>query len=302
MKGVVIKSTGSWYKILFEDKSIADARLRGVFKNHDLKLTNPIAVGDYVEAEKEEKQETYIIKEICPRENYFVRKSSRNHHNAHIIASNLDLALFIVSLKKPRTSTGIIDRFTTIIEKHHIPCLIVLNKIDLLKAKDLEKAKALAEVYESIGYKTVFTSTVNNTGVDELSDLIKGKTVMLAGHSGVGKSTLVNTIYPTLDLRIGEISAYTNKGTHTTTFAEMHIMEDGTRIVDTPGIKEVAFADIDKDEICHYFPEMTQWADGCKFNNCTHVHEPKCVVLEKLEEGQISEERYKNYLSMLEDD
>lgn len=301
MRGVVIKSTGSWYKILLDNEDIVDARLRGVFKNHDLKLTNPIAVGDKVEAEKEDKQETYIIKEIIERENYFVRKSSRNHHNNHIIASNLDVALFIVSLKKPRTSTGIIDRFTTIIEKHRIPCLIVFNKLDLLKKKDLDKAQEIAAVYNKIGYSTIFTSTVTNEGIDDLAALIKGKTVMLAGHSGVGKSTLVNTIYPTLDLRTAEISKYTNKGTHTTTHAEMHLMDDGTRIVDTPGIKEVALADISSEEVCHYFPEMTHWASDCKFNNCTHVHEPDCKVLEKLDEGEISEERYKNYLGMLED-
>lgn len=301
MKGVVIKSTGSWYKILLDNKEIVDARLRGVFKNHDLKLTNPIAVGDKVEAIKEDKQDTYIINDILERENYFVRKSSRNQHNNHIIASNLDVALFIVSLKKPRTSTGIIDRFTTIIEKHRIPCLIVFNKLDLLKKKDLDKAQEIAAVYDKIGYSTIFTSTVSNEGIDELAELIKGKTVMLAGHSGVGKSTLVNTIYPSLDLRTAEISKYTNKGTHTTTYAEMHIMEDGTRIVDTPGIKEVAFADISSEEVCHYFPEMTHWASDCKFNNCTHVHEPECKVLEKLDEGEISEERYKNYLGMLDD-
>ena len=302
MKGVVVKSTGSWYKVLLETKSVVDARLRGIFKNHDLKLTNPIAVGDYVVLEKEQNQETYVIQEILTRDNFFVRQSSRNHHNAHIIASNLDLAVFIVSLKQPRTSTGFIDRFTVIIEKHHIPCLIVFNKWDLLKEKDKVQAREMAAMYNTVGYQTVFTSIVTGDGIDELAGLVKGKTVMLAGHSGVGKSSLVNTIYPTLDLRVGDISKYTNKGTHTTTYAEMHLMEDDSRIIDTPGIKEVAFADIEPHVICRYFPEMAEWAGDCKFNNCTHVHEPQCVVLEKLKKGVISTSRYESYLGMLDDE
>ncbi len=302
MKGIITKSTGSWYKVLLEDNTVIDARLRGIFKSHDLKLTNPIAVGDTVEVFKEDNQSTYIIKAIETRKNYFLRKSSRKNHHFHILASNIDLAVLVVSLKQPRTSTGFIDRFSVIVEKQHIPVLIVFNKVDLLKEKHLDKALELTQIYESIGYKTLLCSAETHQSIDELASAIQGKTIMVMGHSGVGKSSLVNCIYPDLDLRIGEISNFTEKGTHTTTHAEMHLLEDGTRLIDTPGIKEIGIADVEPHEVWYYFPEFTKYAGNCKFHNCTHVHEPGCAVLIQLEKGKISEERYKNYLSILQDE
>lgn len=302
MRGIVIKSTGSWYKVLLPNNKIVDGRLRGKFKNLGLKLTNPIAVGDNVELEIEPGQLTYVITEIGERTNYFIRKSTRKTEHCHIIASNIDLALLVVSLKSPRTSTGFIDRFLAIANKHQIPTVIAFNKVDLLKEKHLDKAHHLKELYNSIGSQSLLSSVTTGDNMDQLKSITQGKTVMVAGHSGVGKSSILNTLYPDLDLRTGDISGYTNKGTHTTTHAEMHLLADGTRIIDTPGIKEIGLADIEKHEISHYFPEMVKWANQCKFNNCTHVHEPKCEVLNQLELGNIPEERYQNYLSMLEDD
>ncbi|MDN4166926.1 ribosome small subunit-dependent GTPase A [Cytophagales bacterium LB-30] len=300
MKGKVIKSTGSWYQVLTEDKQLIECRLRGKFRNEGLKTTNPIAVGDWVVFQVEEGEEgTAIITDIEPRENYVIRKSPHNKHSAHMIAANVDQALLLVTLKQPRTSLGFIDRFLVSCEAFRIPAVLVFNKTDLLSEDEREYQEAIAYLYTSIGYTCLAISATEQTGLDPLKALIKGKTSLISGHSGAGKSTLLNALDSRIQQKTSEISSFANKGVHTTTFAEMFLLPDDTFLIDTPGIKELALVDIEEEELAHYFPEMRALLGECRFHNCTHVHEPGCEVLAQVQAGTIPETRYESYLSML---
>ncbi|MGY6742023.1 MAG: ribosome small subunit-dependent GTPase A [Cecembia sp.] len=300
MKGRVIKSTGSWYTVKTVSSTI-QARLRGKFKQDELKLTNPIAVGDYVLLEKEAGQATSVIADILPRENYIIRKSTRKAHHSHIIASNIDQAFLIVTLRNPRTSLGFIDRFLVSTESFRIPATILVNKMDEnYKEKDLEFLQDIKEIYEPLGYPVIEISALKGENLkNQFSSLLKNKTTLLSGHSGVGKSTFLNQLIPEAQQATKEISKFSAKGVHTTTFAEMFELEDGGYLIDTPGIKEFGILDIDDNELSHYFVEMRQYLGQCKYNNCKHINEPGCMVLQKLEEGYIHPYRYDSYVNIL---
>lgn len=300
MRGKIIKSTGSWYDILTDDGQEFQGRLRGKFKNLELKVTNPVAVGDIVDFDPME-DGSVVITAIQPRENYILRKSPHKTAHAHLIASNIDQAVLIVTIAQPRTSTGFIDRFLVSAEAFRIPVLLVFNKADLLGEEDQVLRDAIADIYESIGVKVISTSVPENLNIDELKKNLEGKISLISGHSGVGKSSLINKIAPNLDLKTGEISDFSNKGTHTTTFAQMFRIAEDTFIIDTPGIKELGLIEMEKEEIAHYFPEMRELIGECRFHNCIHMNEPGCAVKEKVNTGEISEERYYNYLGMLEE-
>lgn len=300
MKGRVIKSTGSWYSVK-TDAGTIQARLRGKFKQDELKLTNPIAVGDFVLIEKEENQSTSVITDILPRENYIIRKSTRKTHFSHILASNIDQAFLIVTLRNPRTSLGFIDRFLVSTESFRIPATILVNKMDeSYKEKDLEYLETIKEIYEPIGYPVLEISALKGENLKEqFMPLLKGKTTLLSGHSGVGKSTFLNKLVPQAQQATKEISKFSAKGVHTTTFAEMFELEEGGFLIDTPGIKEFGILDIEDQELSHYFVEMRKYLGQCKYNNCKHINEPGCIVLERLEEGYIHPYRYDSYVNML---
>lgn len=301
MRGRVIRSTGSWYEVETESGEVFKSRLRGKFKQDKLKVNNPIAVGDWVGIDQEGEDGSAVIKTIEPRTNYIIRKSTRKSNFSHIIASNLDQAILMATLAFPRTSLGFIDRFLVSAESFRIPCLLVINKSDLLDEEGLAYVEELKDLYESIGYRTLLISVLEEKGLDEIKSNLENKTSLISGHSGVGKSSLLNALVPELGLRIGEVSAFANKGTHTTTFAEMFETEEGSRIIDTPGIKELGLVEMEKEEISDYFPEMRAFLGECKFNNCLHVNEPGCAVLEAFVKGDIADSRYMSYLSMLED-
>ncbi|WP_338222081.1 ribosome small subunit-dependent GTPase A [Algoriphagus sp. oki45] len=303
MQGRVIKSTGSWYIVQTESGPVS-ARLKGKFKQKDLKLTNPIAVGDLVEIEKEPGQDSVVIKEILPRENYVIRKSTRKQHHSHIIASNIDQALLVITMKNPRTSLGFIDRFLVSTESFRIPSLLVVNKMDQLEGEEEEDwLQDIHEIYEPLGYQVLEVSALKDEDLKKkFSPFLKDKTTLIAGHSGVGKSTLLNVLIPEALQETKEISEYSTKGVHTTTFAELFALEEGGGLIDTPGIKEFGILDIEEYELSHYFPEMREYLGQCKYNNCKHVNEPGCVILKKLEEGYIHPYRYKNYLNILQEE
>lgn len=304
IKGLVLRSTGSWYEVRdSRDGHIWQCRLKGKFKALGLKVTNPIAVGDYVNFEIENETENFgIIHEIVPRENYVIRRSVHKTAHAHLIAANVDQAILIATLVFPRTSLGFIDRFLVALESFRIPGVLVFNKQDLLDEEMKAYQSELMELYTSLGYRCLATTALTDMGVGELADLLKGKVSLLSGHSGVGKSTLVNAIAPGLDIKTQEVSTFANKGVHTTTFAEMFELEEGTFIIDSPGIKELGLADIEKHEISHYFPEMRDLLNQCRFNNCQHINEPGCAVKEAVSEGQIALSRFESYLSMMAGD
>jgi ribosome biogenesis GTPase len=303
MKGRVLKSTGSWYTVKTE-KGLFNARLRGKFKQDDLKLTNPISVGDYVELEQEADQPSSVINDILPRENYIIRKSTRKNHFSHIIASNIDQAFLIITLKNPRTSLGFIDRFLVSTESFRIPTSILVNKMDMTyKDKDMDYLQDIKDIYIPLGYQVYEISALNSTVLQEqFLPLLKGKTTLLSGHSGVGKSTLLNKIVPEAVQATKEISKFSAKGVHTTTFAEMFEIEGGGYLIDTPGIKEFGILDIDEFELSHYFPEFRKYLGQCRYNNCQHLNEPGCVVLQKLEEGFIHPYRYDSYVNILNEE
>ncbi|WP_259015622.1 ribosome small subunit-dependent GTPase A [Emticicia fluvialis] len=295
-----MRSTGSWYEVRTEQGNILQCRLKGKFKIKDLKVTNPIAVGDKVAFDLEsETENTGIIYDILARENYIIRQSVHKTAHGHLIATNLDQAILIATLTFPRTSLGFIDRFLVTAESFRIPTILVFNKLDILADEAIAYQEELANLYESLGYQCVFTSATNNIGVDTFRNLLNGKVSLLSGHSGVGKSTLINAIAPDLDLRTSEISTFANKGVHTTTFAEMFEISPDTFIIDSPGIKELGLADMEKEEISHYFPEMREKLGECRFHNCLHIDEPKCAVKDAVIEGTIAESRYNSYLSMV---
>ncbi len=300
MKGLVTKSTGSWYRVKTDTQEV-EARLRGKFKLDNKKITNPIAVGDWVTLEQQ--ADEWMISEIANRTNYIIRKSPRKKHHDHIIASNLDQAIMIATLKNPRTSLGFIDRFLVTLEAYRIPGIIIFNKMDLLDAEGKEEAKYLQFLYEKkIGYQCLFASFIEGETPEELNILLRGKITLLSGHSGSGKSTLINLLLPEVAQKTSEISAFAGKGVHTTTFAEMFFLDENSAIIDTPGIKELGLSEIDPEELGHYFPEMRSLLGECKFHNCLHVNEPGCAVKAGLENGKIPEERYYSYLSILDGD
>jgi ribosome biogenesis GTPase len=296
MKGKVLKSTGSWYTVLAEDGRILDCRTRGKLRLEGFETTNPIAVGDKVEIKE---AGDYNIEKIYPRINYIIRQSVKKKSQSHIIAANLNQAALVVTMAFPRTSTGFIDRYLVTAEAYEIPQLLIFNKIDLLKKKEKAKMNSLIETYEKIGVKCFQTSAETKAGLDDLEASLAGKITLMSGHSGVGKSTLLNIIDPQINQEIKEVSKWTEKGQHTTTFAEMFLIGDNTFIIDTPGIKELGLVEMEPEEISDYFPEMRKLQEFCRFNNCTHTHEPDCAVKEALEQEEIAPFRYANYLSML---
>ncbi len=300
MKGKVIRTTGSWYQVLCEDGILRDARLKGKFKTSDFKLTNPIAVGDDVVLLHEDEDYSIVINEILPRKNYIVRQSPRKKFHQHIIASNIDQAILITSIYQPRTSLGFIDRFIIAAESFHIPVKIIINKTDLLKPKHYSILEEWKSIYQNIGYDVYATSLEKKEGLDVLEELIKNKVTLLAGHSGVGKSSIINYLAPEMELRVNEISEKHEKGKHTTTFATMHHLDGDTFIIDTPGIKEFGLSQIEPEELSGYFVEMKEKIQECRFNNCLHRDEPGCAIKAAFVEEEIAETRYMNYLQMLE--
>ncbi len=299
MTGIVIKSTGSWYSVFSENKTVTECRIKGLFRTKGIRTTNPIAVGDRVDFEMEDDGKG-VIHAIAERTNYIIRKSINLSKQSHILAANVDQALLIVTLAMPRTSAGFIDRFLLTAEAYHIPVSIVFNKMDLFTD---EKAKhEIAEfisIYRNIGYTCYETSAIENSNTEVLRTLIKDKITLISGHSGVGKSTLINVLDQSLNLKTGELSEAHFKGKHTTTFAEMHLLSFGGFIIDTPGIKELGLVDMEKEEISGYFPEMRAIRNQCKFNNCLHLNEPKCAVIAAVEQGQIAASRYNSYLGIM---
>ncbi len=301
MKALVYKSTGSWYTVKDDTGNWHNARIKGVFKIDSITSTNPVAVGDEVDIEVEDEGEnTAMITSIHPRRNYINRQSPRFKHQHHIVASNLDQSLLVATIKEPRTSQGFIDRFLVASEMFHVKALIVFNKSDLFKKKDQEKYAAMKQMYQDVGYSVFLTSTINETGIEELKQELKGKTTLVSGHSGVGKSSLLNMIFPNMNLKTGEISGWSGKGQHTTTFAEMFDLPFGGRIIDTPGMREFGLVDISKPEVSHYFPEMRERLNDCQFNNCMHVNEPGCAIKQAVADGEIHEDRYVSYVNIME--
>lgn len=303
MKGVIIKSTGSWYEVRAENGDTIKCRLKGLFRLDETKEkdSNPIAVGDKVTIQRTEGDDTWMIEAIEARENYIVRVSPKHKGARQIIAANMDQAVLIVTMANPRTSTGFIDRFLITAEAYHIPTVIVFNKQDMLDPKAEKKQDYVADIYQKIGYKTLFVSALANQNIDQLTAELKDKTSLISGHSGVGKSTLLNALQPSLNLRTEQISKMHAKGMHTTTFAEMHFLDFGGAVIDTPGVKEFGILNFKTEEISHYFIEMREVLNNCKFNNCVHEKEPGCAVRQAYYDGKISEERYVNYLGILSD-
>ena len=311
MKGLVIKSTGSWYDVLIEDqdsqsttaassRNILSCRLRGQFRIHGIKITNPVVVGDHVTVEREP-DGTGTIVDIAPRRNYIERKSTNLSKISHVIAANVDICFLLVTLREPRTSLGFIDRFLVSAEGFRIPVCLVFNKMDLYNEQELAVVERLSQLYMHIGYDAIRTSAVTGLGIEELRSRMEGKVSLFSGHSGTGKSALIQQLDPTLQIRVGEISKQHLKGRHTTTFAEMFPVAGGY-MMDTPGIKEFGLIQYSKEEIRDYFPEIRAFNNQCRFDDCIHLHEPGCAVQQAVQEGRIAESRYINYLSILMDD
>ncbi|MCB0538925.1 MAG: ribosome small subunit-dependent GTPase A [Chitinophagales bacterium] len=299
LQAKVVKSTGAWYDLISEDGMLLKARLKGNLRLEGLSSTNPVAVGDNVTLTLENGD--WMIGEIADRENYIIRKSPSRKGQYHILAANIDQAFLLITISKPRTSTGFIDRFLVTAEAYQIPSILVFNKQDALTEKDKIVQDNLIETYTEIGYECLLVSSKTGEGIKEIIENMKGKTTLLAGHSGVGKSTFANAIDNNLDLRTAEVSKKYEKGRHTTTFAEMFPLKFGGNIIDIPGIKEFGLVDFEEEDISHFFPEMASLLPECKFNNCMHINEPDCAVLAALEEGKITEFRYQNYLNMVND-
>ena len=301
MMATVYKSTGSWYIVQDENGKAFNARIKGKFKIDSITSTNPVAVGDIVLADMEnELENTVTITDIATRKNYITRSSPHNRHQHHIIASNLDQSLLFATLKDPKTSLGFIDRFLITSEAYHVPSIIVFNKSDLYKEKELLRYNEIKEIYEAIGYKVLLMSIEKNIGVEEVKNLLKDKTTLLSGHSGVGKSSFINIIFPDLRLKTQDVSGWSGKGLHTTTFAEMFNLSFGGRLIDTPGIRELGLVDIPKHELSHYFPEMRALINQCHFNNCMHINEPDCAVKDAVNLGRVHPDRYYSYLNILD--
>lgn len=300
--GIVVRSTGSSCNVLNSEGNVLECRLKGNFRIKGIRSTNPLAVGDMVKYIIGQGEKVGLINAIEPRHNYIIRKATRLSKQSHIIAANIDQAIVMVTLASPRTSTGFIDRFLVTAEAYHIPAMLIFNKSDLINGGELIKLNKLIELYEGLGYTCFRTSALKGSGIDEVKALLKDKVSLISGHSGVGKTALINAIEPGLLRKVGEISGYHQKGKHTTTFAEMMPLSFGGFIIDTPGIKEFGLTDFDKQEIAERFPEMRQLMHQCQFNNCTHVHEPGCAVKAALAKGHISQSRYANYISIQNDE
>jgi ribosome biogenesis GTPase len=299
-EGVIIKSTGSWYSIR-TDEGTVEARIRGKFRLDGKKLTNPVAVGDRVGYELEESGGTALITQILPRQNYIVRQSPRLKHNLHLLASNIDQAVLVITIIQPHLKQGFIDRFIMMTEPHDIPVIVVFNKCDLWSEEEFMLYDALDYIYTSIGYDTIATSALDTTGIQELVEKLANKTTLMSGQSGVGKTTLLNAIQPGLGLKTAELSDYSGKGQHTTTFAEMFELKVGGSVIDTPGIKTLSFNNLEPMDVAHNFREIFAISNACKFHDCLHRNEPKCAVKEAIELGKISELRYLNYLQIIDE-
>lgn len=298
MQATVYRSTGSWYILKNSEGDFVNARLKGKLKIAGRTSTNPIAVGDVVEIDEEAVEGSLVISKIYDRKNYINRVSPHNKNLHHIVAANLDQSLLFATLKDPKTSFGFIDRFLITSEAYRVPAIIVFNKADLYKEKEQEKFELAKKNYEAIGYKIMLMSIEKNIGTAEVKDLLKNKTTLLSGHSGVGKSTFINYLFPDLSLKTLAVSDWSGKGMHTTTFAEMFDLPFGGSIIDTPGIREMGLVDVPKHELAQYYPEMRAVMNDCKFNNCQHFNEPGCAVKIAINEGVISEERYLSYLAI----
>ena len=301
MKGLVYKSTGSWYILRDPSGRSWNARTKGVLKLEDITSTNPVAVGDWVDFEIEsDAQNTALIDQILPRHNYINRQSPRHKHQHHIVAANLDQTVLVVTIREPRTSQGFIDRFLVAAEMYHVKPVLVFNKSDLYRAKDLQLFEALRDMYQPIGYPVLLVSAEKQEGLAELNTVLKDKTTLLSGHSGVGKSSLLNVLFPGMNRKTQDVSGWSGKGQHTTTFAEMFDLPQGGKIIDTPGMREFGIVDLSKQELSHYFPEMKNRIQNCQFNNCIHSNEPGCAIKDAVNEGLIHEDRYVSYRTILD--
>ena len=300
MRGLVIKNTGSWYTVHTETGKDIESKIKGNFRLKSIRSTNPVAVGDWVQIE-ENKEGTAFITAIEERKNYIIRRASNLSKQSHIIAANIDCAMLIVTVNYPVTTTIFIDRFLATAEAYRVPVKLVFNKIDRYNEEDQAYMEALITLYSTIGYPCLKVCAKNETGLEELQSDLQDRVTLLSGHSGVGKSTLINKLVPGVSLKTGTISEYHNKGMHTTTFSEMIALPQGGYLIDTPGIKGFGTIEMEGAEIAHYFPDIFRFATECKFNNCTHRHEPGCAVLEAVQAHWISESRYKSYLSIQED-
>jgi len=301
MTGIVYKSTGSWYVLKDHNGNIYKARMKGIFKIDEITSTNPVAVGDEVEFDIEKDHEkTAMISEIYQRKNYINRKAPSHRMHHHIVAANVDQCVLFATLKDPKTSQGFLDRFLVACEAYHVPAIIVFNKSDIYRDKELQKFETMKAMYEAIGYTVLLMSMQTEQGVSELKQLLKDKVSLISGHSGVGKSTFINSIFPSLALKTQDVSGWSGKGLHTTTFAEMYDLPEGGKIIDTPGLREFGLVDISKKELSHYFPEMRELVPECQFNNCIHLNEPGCAVKAAVEDGSIEIDRYVSYLTILE--
>ncbi|WP_256012731.1 ribosome small subunit-dependent GTPase A [Desertivirga xinjiangensis] len=298
MQGLVIKSTGSWYQVAANDGKVVDCRIKGKFRTKDIQTTNPVAVGDIVTIELEPDQETGVIYRLHERKNYIIRKSVNLSKQAQIIAANLDQAFLIVTLASPRTSLGFIDRFLITAEAYDIPAGLIFNKLDLFSEEGIEILADYEEIYKRIGYPCYEVSAIEGTNLPDIEELLKDKVTLFSGHSGVGKSTLINKLIPDIELKTGKISDWSDKGQHTTTFAEMHKLPQGGYLIDTPGIRELGIIDIKKEELAHFLPEFRALMNECRFHNCRHINEPGCAVLLAVEDGEIDQSRYESYLSI----
>ncbi len=298
MRGLVTKSTGSWYQVVDEQGNRYECRIIGKFRTQGIKSTNPVAVGDWVDFELEPGQQNGLISKLEPRKNYIIRKSVNLSKQTQIIGANLDQALLVVTLASPPTSTGFIDRFLVTAEAYSIPAVLIFNKLDLFSEEGLEVLAEYMAIYENLGYPCYAVSALEGDHIEELRDLLTDKISLVSGHSGVGKSTLVNAIVPGMALKTEEISDWSDKGKHTTTFAEMIDLPFGGKLIDTPGIRELGIVDIEKQELSHFFPEMRALLNQCKFHNCRHINEPGCAVLTAVEEGEIEPSRYESYISI----
>ena len=300
LRGLVIKNTGSWYLVKTDEGTYVECKIKGNFRLKGIRSTNPVAVGDYVQIILNQ-EGTAFINEIEDRKNYIIRRSSNLSKQSHILAANLDQCMLVVTVNYPETSTTFIDRFLASAEAYRVPVNIIFNKTDAYNEDELRYLDGLIRLYTTIGSPCFKVSAKTGEGVDTIKEELKGRITLFSGHSGVGKSTLINTILPELDIKTGKISAYHNKGMHTTTFSEMFPVPGNGYIIDTPGIKGFGTFDMEEEEIGHYFPEIFKVSVNCRYNNCTHRHEPGCAVRDAVEQHYISESRYASYLNMLED-
>jgi len=301
LQAIVYKSTGSWYLVKTHDGKSFNARIKGSMKLDGITSTNPIAVGDLVEIIPDtESEQSVVITEIKERDNYIARVSPHNKNQHHIVGANLDQTLLFATLRNPKTSSGFIDRFLISAEAFHVPAILVFNKIDIYRKKEIDLLEIYTDLYNKIGYKVMLISMETEQGLRDLKYLLKDKTTLISGHSGVGKSTFINTVHPEVSLKTGEVSGWSGKGMHTTTFSEMIDLPFGGKVIDTPGIREFGVLDISRQEISHYFPEMRARIHDCKFNNCLHLDEPGCAVTEAVINGEIAEERYISYCKILD--